>query len=257
MGNGKTIGIVGGLGPYAGLDLLKKAMDQTVACGDQEHLSVVLVSEPSAVPSRLDFLLGRSKENPARSIVAILGKLEAAGASVAGIPCNSSHSPMILDQIKAGMARARMTLKLVDMPFEVVDFAIASAKTGKPLKAGILATTGTASTGVYQKAFGARGVETLQPSPETQRSLNDAIYDETYGIKAKSSPVTERAERSVLAAAEELLERGATALVLGCTELPLALRIKELRGAAVIDSTLALARALVREADASKLRPLA
>jgi aspartate racemase len=52
------IGIVGGVGPYAGLDLLRKVYDNTVAGKDQDHLDVVMISVPAAIPDRTAYLLG-------------------------------------------------------------------------------------------------------------------------------------------------------------------------------------------------------
>ena len=46
------IGIVGGVGPYAGLDLLRKLLDNTLANSDQEHLDTVLLSLPSGIMDR-------------------------------------------------------------------------------------------------------------------------------------------------------------------------------------------------------------
>ena len=40
------IGIVGGVGPYAGLDLAKNIFDNTLAETDQQHLPLVMLSLP-------------------------------------------------------------------------------------------------------------------------------------------------------------------------------------------------------------------
>ena len=48
----KTIGVVGGVGPYAGLDLAKKIFDNTEAQHDQEHLDVLLVNSPRLINDR-------------------------------------------------------------------------------------------------------------------------------------------------------------------------------------------------------------
>jgi len=64
----QMIGIVGGVGPYAGLDLVRKLFNNTLAGSDQEHLDVVMISMPGSIPERTEYLLGRVKENPGRAI---------------------------------------------------------------------------------------------------------------------------------------------------------------------------------------------
>ena len=56
----KMIGIVGGVGSYAGIDLIKKIYDQTDALCDQDHLPVSMLSVPDKIWDRTDFLLGNS-----------------------------------------------------------------------------------------------------------------------------------------------------------------------------------------------------
>ena len=59
------IGIVGGVGPYAGLDLQQKILEQTKATADQDHLGIISWSEPGIIPDRTAFLLGETPLNPA------------------------------------------------------------------------------------------------------------------------------------------------------------------------------------------------
>jgi aspartate racemase len=85
------IGIVGGVGPLAGLDIFKKIIEETVATKDQEHVPVVLSSQPHRIADRTAFLLGKENQNPAIALKDILLELDKAGARVAAIPCNTSH----------------------------------------------------------------------------------------------------------------------------------------------------------------------
>ena len=104
------IGIIGGVGPFAGLDLQRKILEQTVAAADQEHLPVISVSWPGPIADRTEYLLGRVPENPAYAILEQLRLLAAAGATVAGIPCNTAHAPAIFDVIRAGVAAEDLSL---------------------------------------------------------------------------------------------------------------------------------------------------
>src|SRR5262245_32990820 len=93
----KTIGIVGGVGPYAGLDLVKKIFDNTEAQRDQEHLDVLLINSPRLIDDRTNYILAvrdgkvatdpaLDPANPGCGIVACIRKLAAAGAEVVGVP---------------------------------------------------------------------------------------------------------------------------------------------------------------------------
>lgn len=91
------IGIVGGLGPYAGLDLVQKVFDHTRAIHDQDHVRLMLHSFPSDIPVRPEFLLGLTDVNPGHAIGEVMAGLVRAGADIVGMPCNTAHSPRILD----------------------------------------------------------------------------------------------------------------------------------------------------------------
>ncbi len=56
------IGIVGGAGPYAGLDCAQKILQETIAEKDQDYLPTILVSTPETIGDRTKFLLGESRE---------------------------------------------------------------------------------------------------------------------------------------------------------------------------------------------------
>src|SRR5215213_8942139 len=98
-GRNKTIGIVGGMGPQAGVALLNSITCMTGAAKDQEHLSAILMSFPGEVEDRTSFLEGNVSINPAYSIANIISRLEIAGANIIGIACNTSHAPRIYNVI--------------------------------------------------------------------------------------------------------------------------------------------------------------
>jgi aspartate racemase len=253
MNERPVIGVVGGVGPYASLDLAAKIFDQTIAGSDQEHLPVILLSMPHAITDRTAFLLGQTDANPAYALAEIIRKLEAAGADVAGIPCNTAHSPRIFDVIVEELAAAGSRIRLVHMIREMVRFLAESYPTAR--KVGVLCTTGTARTEVYPALLTTHGIAALLPDEPIQEAVQSAIYDRTYGIKVRSSPVTERARRQLLQAVAHLQDRGAEVLLLGCTEIPLAIPERRIGSTAVLDPTLILARALIRETYPAKLRP--
>ena len=98
MTKGDTkIGIVAGAGPYAGLDLAQKILQQTSAIIDQDYLPTISISTPADIADRTRFLLGQTTKNPAHAIFSNLTELADLGASVVGIPCNTAHAPAIWD----------------------------------------------------------------------------------------------------------------------------------------------------------------
>ena len=90
------IGVIGGMGPYAGLDLVEKIFAETIASTDQDHVPVAMLSCPASITDRSAFLLGKSAENPANAIAEVALRLERSGAAIAGMPCNSAHARLIL-----------------------------------------------------------------------------------------------------------------------------------------------------------------
>ena len=107
---------------------------------------------------------------------------------------------------------------------------------------GLLATAGTAASGVYQDAFARHGVEALVPDDADQALVSQIIYEQ---VKA-GRPVDIETFRAV---AGRLVERGAQVIVLGCTELSVvAVDHDLLADPLYLDSTDQLARATIRRA---------
>jgi aspartate racemase len=238
---GKTIGIVGGVGTFAGIDLYRKIYKYTDARTDQEHLPVVLVSVPAEVADRTMFLQGEVEENPGIAIARIIKTLASAGAEVVGIPCNTAHSPSILNEI---LKRIPENIRLLHMVEEVGRYM--SIHYPEIKRAGIMGTTGTIRSKVYTDVLSTFNIEAIYPDEHMQKKLvHPAIYDKSYGIKAFSDPVTDRSRNDLLKVASSLVSRGSEAIVLGCTEIPLAIPETTLGHSIVIDSVSILAQALI------------
>lgn len=253
----KIIGIVGGVGPYAGLDLNRKIFDSTVTDGtDQDHLEVMLFSAGSRIPDRTGYLLGQGKVNPAEGLFEACQALAAAGAGVAAIACNTAHAAAIIGPLREKLQQDGLPLELVDIIEATGEYV--RDRFGPGARVGLLATEGTIRCRVYERLLewpGAVGSLVI-PDEEMIRRVHMAIYDREWGIKARSNPVSEKAEEECRAAVNHLAENGAAAVILGCTELPLALPGRFHGSIELIDPTLITARALVRKVDPDALRPL-
>lgn len=248
----KIIGIVGGIGPYAGLELAKKIFDQTKAQSDQEHLTIILISMPAQIGDRTSFLLNQGEINPAFALFHIIRKLEDAGATVVGIPCNTAHAPQIYDIIVEELIESNSKIKLVNMIEEVRKFILENYPNLKNV--GVLCTTGTYKTEIYRNMLNQKDFHVIMPNEEFQDIVHKAIYNPRYGIKAQADAVTKMAKKTLLKAFRHLQKAGAEAIILGCTEISLAITANRIGRTVIIDPSLILARALIKEVDKNKLK---
>jgi aspartate racemase len=226
----KTIGILGGMGPEATLDLFGKIIAATPAARDQDHLRVVIDSNPK-VPDRTAAIVAGG-ESPVPAMTAGLRALQAAGADFAVIPCVSAHA--FIDELQAA------GLPILSMFAATVDYIREHHPAIRTV--GLLATTGTLRAGRFAAELRRAGIQVLEPEAPDQERVMAAIY----AIKGASRPRAEIAA-DVRTVAERLAARGAAGVITGCTELPLVLRPGEL-ALPVFDTLSILARAAVAKA---------
>lgn len=223
------VGILGGMGPLATVDFMRKMLEATPAATDQEHVPVVVSSIPQ-VPDRTAAFRGEG-ESPLAAMVDSGRRLVAAGAGVVVVPCNTAH--LWFDEIERALALPMLHL---------VDAAIAEALERVPDggKVGLLATDATLASGLYlnRASPDGRRVHWLQP---TAGEMLELVMPGIADVKAGAM---DSAAQRLTKAAQALCARGARAIVLGCTEIPLVLDAAA-AGAPVIDATAALARQAV------------
>lgn len=249
------IGIVGGIGPYAGTDLLIKVFNNTLAETDQEHLDAALLSMPSMIDDRTGYLIGEIKNNPAVAIANVIKKLEAVGATVTGIPCNTAHAKKIFNKILLELKDSNSKIKVINMVNETVRFI--GSNYPNITKIGVLSTTGTYKNRIYYNLLQSKGYEVIVPPLDMQEKLiHPAIYNPIYGIKAVSNPIHIKARKNLLEGISFFKSEGTEAIILGCTEMPLALPEAIINNMITIDPTNVLARALVNSENPNKLKPL-
>jgi aspartate racemase len=226
----KVIGILGGMGPEATLDLFGKIIANTPAVTDQDHLRVVIDSNPQVPDRTAAILLGG--ESPVPLMAAGAEALQRAGADYVVIPCVSAH--FFLEEL-----RRRVSLPVISM-FDVTAEHI--RREHPHIKVvGLLGTTGTVAGGHFQARLAQDRIETVTPGPDDQGRVMAAIYD-IKGLRAARS----RAEiaNDLRAVAGRLAAAGAQGIVLGCTEIPLVLKAGDL-DVPVFDTLTLLARAAI------------
>lgn len=231
---GVTVGIIGGMGPAATCALFGHIIDRTPARRDQDHLHVIIDSDP-ATPDRTEALLGGGP-SPLDCLVCSARLLESVGASLLAMPCVTAHA--FIDQIR--QAVAAKVLSMIDQTKRRLAEAHPSVA-----RVGLLATDGTLKADVF--AALRPEIELLVPDAADQRDVMSAVYGPA-GIKSAGDNPT--AAALLAGVATRLVERGAQAIVAGCTEIPLALKPQAV-AVPVLDTLDLLAEAVVREALAS------
>lgn len=226
----RTIGVLGGMGPLATVDLYRKIIQATPARTDQEHLPVLIDADPS-VPDRTAALLEEG-EDPTPWLIRGADRLAAAGASFIVIPCNTAHAFL-------GSMRPGCPVPIISMIEQTAREVARTTEAGA--RVGILATSGTLSAGLYQTALEHYGYQSLTPDDDAQAGVMSTID------RVKAGEIDEHAAGPALATAEGLAVRGAAALLAACTELPVVLSQEQV-SVPLIDPTDVLARAAVRAA---------
>lgn len=227
------IGVLGGMGPLATVDLLQKIIAETPAGRDQDHVPVVAWNVPQ-IPDRQQALAGMG-ESPLPALLTAIRQLNRLSVSHIAIPCNTAHH--WFDAL-AAESHAPL-LHIADATLELVAH-LATDQIQAPQKIGLIATHGTLRAGWYQQRFAAKGIITLEPTEQEMTALFvPGCYAVKRGALQEGGALLEQL-------AGRLVDRGAEWLVLACTEVPPALAAVKSRWLDIgIDPTRALAQACV------------
>jgi aspartate racemase len=206
----KTIGILGGMGPEATNYFFNLVLRQTRAGRDQEHIPVLIWSNPR-IPPRTEAILHRGP-SPLPLLVEGVKRLEQGGAGLIVVPCITAHH-------WASEIAAAATVPFVDLINETV--RCVAGKIPGLKKAGLVASSGTMAARIWHRAFEKRGIGIIVPESKDQDAVMSAIFGKD-GIKAGFA--SGRPRTAILRVARRLIARGAEAIIAGCTEVPLVLR---------------------------------
>ncbi len=224
----KVLGVLGGMGPLASAQFMVRLTLLTPAAEDQAHIPAVLWSDPRVPPRTAARLAGGADPLPA--LLRGIRGLEAAGCGAIAIPCNTAHGWY-------GSMRDATALPIL----HIVDAAAADlARQGvAPGRIGLMGTAATLAMRLYQERLEGAGWDCLVPSEaEMQRLVTPAIDLVKANRVAEAYPPLAEAARGLAA-------RGARAVVLGCTEIPLGIAAGPALPFPVIDTIDALARASI------------
>src|SRR5512139_256995 len=223
------LGVIGGMGPAATADFFVKLVEETPASCDEEHIPTLIVSDPR-LPGRPAAILDHGA-SPLPALLAVRDKLLAAGATMLAMPCNTAH------YWYDDLAR--------DCPVPFVSIVEASCDAARRTAApgsriGLIGTRATLAGGIFDMQLKAAGYSLLLP---TDDEMTGAILPSIRLVKQGRSI---QGGELLAPAVQALLDRGAAAVILACTETPVAL---DATGSALrercVDSNRALARACV------------
>lgn len=236
----KRIGILGGMGPAAGAELarlfVQACEDQLAQRGepirDQAFPEHVLLQMP--FPDRTTALVSGATEVLGEHMSVALHRLVMLGVDTVAIACNTAHA------WHAQLQARTPAIELLNVGQVVAD----ELRRLGVAKVGLLATTGTYLSGVYDQSLAFAGILCVAPEPQEREALMRGIYD---GVKAGNRTLANAMFTQV---AQALCARHSLqALILGCTEIPLALGAADLpRQVSMLDPAALLAQALARRA---------
>ncbi len=217
--NDKVIGIIGGMGPQATADFYMNLIKKTNAKRDQDHFRVIIDSNVK-IPDRTEAIL-HNGESPVKAMVETAKNLEMLGVDVGCIPCMTAH--YFIKDIEREVSYPIINA-FVEVKKHICEFY------PKIKNIGVLATTGTIKTGLFEKYL--INANVIYPKDATQK---EKVMEAIYGSEGIKSGVTEGKPVQLLEeAANELIDKGAELIILGCTEIGLVLK-HEYMGIPLID----------------------
>lgn len=226
----KTIGLIGGMSWLSTIDYYR-AINKDVGArlGGMNNARIVMVA--INVADAFAFLDREDEDGVVELLSDAARRIEAGGAQLLAMCSNSSH--IFADRVQSA----------IDIPLiGLIDAVAAEIQQAGISKVGILATTNLVKNGLYSRRLAELGVETVSPEAERQDHLQRTIEE---GVTAGSfSPSAHTLVGEVM---RQLMDQGAQAMILGCTEIPQMTDEAPL-GLPLFDTTLIHASAIVQEA---------
>ncbi len=228
----QTIGILGGMGPEATVRMFKLIVKLTKAEKDQDHIPIIIFNNPK-VPDRTAAIIDEGP-SPLPMLIEGAKKLEEAGANFIIMPCHTAHYHYdeIIQHISIPF------LHLQEETRHYVEWRYSHLT-----QFGLLATTGTVKTDLFQTTFHQKGLEIIVPGEKEQEMVMIAVYGEK-GIKRgfKKEP-----RQLLMHVIKQLKEQKVEAVIAGCTEVSLVLNAEE-HQLSVIDPLKIIAAAAILKA---------
>lgn len=224
----KRLGILGGMGPAASAEYVVRLIAQTPASCDQEHIPFVLWNNPQ-IPDR-STSIRNGDDKPLPFLLQGIQVLKAVGCSMVVIPCNTAH--FWYDEL------VKLKVPIIHIVDSVADELRDADVVGT---IGVIATQGTIQSELYQNRL--TDWACIVP---TQEEITTLVQPSIELVKAGDMV---KSHAMIMTVVDSLISRGAQAVVLGCTELPLAVRDTDQNGIPLINSIDSLVKAVHKEFD--------
>jgi aspartate racemase len=222
----KIVGIIGGMGPEATVDLVNKIIHYTDAQSDQEHIHMVIDNNTS-IKDRSNYIINNI-DSPEEELIETAVRLENYGVDFIAMPCNTAH--YFYESIDNSV-----NIPVINM---IEETALYIKKNFKNKNFILLATEGTYKSNIYKEIFRKLDLDINYPNEEEQKNLMKIIYD------FKSTNVVDSRSLKIVVVN---LEKSNSIFILGCTELPVIFKENNFSNL-IIDPTEILARSIIREA---------
>lgn len=214
------------MGPLATVDFMEKVIGQTRANCDQDHLPMIIHCVPQ-IPDRTACLMNDAA-SPLPAMKQGVKVLASAGVGCIAITCNTAHY-WYDDLIKD------CSIPILHIARACADVLVADGITS----VGLMGTDGTLKAGFYPRELTRYGIELKQPGEELQKQVMAGIYKVKSGEVSQGGALLEQC-------LEQMLLQGVDRVILGCTEIPLALEhINSTFLHKGVDATKALAMACI------------
>jgi aspartate racemase len=203
----KTIGVLGGMGPEASANLyskiIKYAQHEYGAVQDFDYPPIIIYSLPLLGFDETGIV---DEDLVKKQLIEGVKKLESAGCELIIIGCNTVHS--YYDEMQAAVKVPIFNI-IEETKKKVIELGYK--------KVGLFASESTNKLKLYQKRFSNSNIEVISPSAAQQKVLNRVI-EHVMGGNQKMEDILALKDIT-----RDYLKQGAEAIVIGCTEIPLAI----------------------------------
>lgn len=200
----KIVGILGGMGPEATVDLMQRIIRLTPAQDDCDHIRCIVDNNPK-VPSRIRAIIEGDGEDPCPAMADMGRRLETFGADFLAIACNTAH--YYYDAVQDA----------VSIPvIHIIEQVTVHLKKHFPNESriGILASPAVAMTRLYTKVFEKHGLTDIWPDIQDQDALLEKVIKAVK--RGNTGPRVRQTYRNI---AQALAQKGVKVAVVACTEL--------------------------------------
>jgi len=226
----KTVGIIGGMGPEATVDFMKRIIQLTPAEDDGDHIRMIVDNNPK-IPSRIKAIIEGTGETPVPALIQLAKNLESWGADFLAMPCNTAH--FYYEPVNAAVHIP--VLNMIELTVDTV------SRHPDIRKVGFLGSTAVIMTEMYVNAFIKKDVEVINPEPKQQASIMSIIKE----IKAGS--YKDEIFAALQDSIDRLIQKDAQALLIACTELSMIADLLESK-TTIYDSMRILVEKVIKEA---------